>query len=519
MRLGFFLAAVCIIGVASSLEAKGLSDDQPKPQRPNIVIILADDLGYGDPQCYNAESKIPTPSIDRLASEGLRFTDAHTPSSVCTPTRYGLLTGRYCWRTDLKKSVLWPWDEPLIEANRLTLPAMLKTHGYHTACVGKWHLGWDWATSDGTRITDTVRSGQYDTKRRVAFGEKVDFTRPIGGGPCERGFDLYFGDDVPNFPPYCFIENDRTVGIPAVPKPKTMFGHPGPSVPDWDLTAVMPALASRAAEYIRQRANASDGEPFFLYMPLTAPHTPIAPTEPFRGSSQAGLYGDFVHEVDATVGQVLGALEEHGLSDNTIVLFTSDNGSPARNGRNMSGPVGSVVADYGHDPSRPWRGMKADIWEGGHRVPCIVRWPGAVSPGTVTDETICLTDFMATMAAIVGHALPEHAAEDSYNILPSLLGKSRDAPARPSIVHHSYDGTFAVREGDWKLVPGNLGSGGFTKPSQIEPQTGGPQGQLYDLADDPAETRNLWGERPDIVKRLSDLLNQIRQSGRSPAAR
>ncbi len=516
MRPGFFLAAACVVGVAPSFGAEGLSNGRPKAQPPNIVIILADDLGYGDPQCYNTESKIPTPNIDRLASEGLRFTNAHTPSSVCTPTRYGLLTGRYCWRTVLKKSVLWPWDEPLIKAERLTLPAMLKAHGYHAACIGKWHLGWEWPTSDSSRITETMQPGQYDATSRVAFGEKVDFTRPIGGGPCERGFDVYFGDDVPNFPPYCFIENDRTVGIPAALKPKAMFGHPGPSVPGWDLTAVMPTLASRAADYIGQRAEEPGNKPFFLYMPLTAPHTPIAPTEQFRGTSQAGLYGDFVHEVDATVGQVLEAIGQHGLSANTIVLFTSDNGSPARNGKNMSGPTRSVVADYGHDPSRPWRGMKADIWEGGHRVPCIVRWPGAVSPGTATDEVICLTDFMATVAAIVGHDLPEHAAEDSYSLLPLLRNEKRDQPVRPSIVHHAYDGTFAIRDGDWKLIPGNLGSGGFTKPSRIEPQTGGPQGQLYHLGDDPAEAHNLWEKRPDVVQRLSDLLSRIQQSGRSP---
>ena len=484
-------------------------------ERPNIVIILADDLGYGDPGCYNSQSKIPTPSIDRLASEGIRFTDAHTPSSVCSPTRYGLLTGRYAWRTALKSSVLWSWDAPLIKPDRLTLPSMLKQHGYRTACIGKWHLGWNWATTDGSKVNDTLGLGRYDKKIRTAHGEKIDFSKPIGGGPTTRGFDTYFGDDVPNFPPYCFIRDDRTVGIPTERKPAKMFGLPGPMLAGWDLTKVMPVLAKEAETYINRCARGDRKKPFFLYMPLTAPHTPIAPASEFIGKSGAGRYGDFVHQVDATVGRVLEALERNGLTKNTLVIFTSDNGSPARDGANMGGNSGSVVEKFGHDPSRPWRGMKADIWEGGHRVPFVARWPGRTRPNTRSAELICLTDIMATVAAIIGHKLPASAAEDSYNILPALQGETGDGPIRASVVHHSLRGTFAIRSGTWKLIVDELASGGFSRPALVKPKPGDPGGQLYNLADDPAEKNNLWSAKLEIVKRLSKQLDQIKQAGNS----
>ncbi|GAH04159.1 unnamed protein product, partial [marine sediment metagenome] len=271
--------------------------------KPNIVIIFADDMGYGDPRCYNGQSKIPTPHIDKLAGQGMRFTDAHTAAAVCTPSRYGLLTGRYCWRSRLKRGILWHWDEPLIEPERLTLPGMLQQSGYHTGCVGKWHLGWNWPTTDGSRISETAKISTWSWNERIAFGNKVDFTKPIKGGPITRGFDYYFGDDVPNFAPYCFIENDRVIKVPASTKPKNMFGNPGPAMADWQLNEVMPKLTTRAVKYIEQRSQTTE-QPFFLYFSLTAPHTPIAPVEPFIGKSQAGLYGDYVHQVDATVGEI-----------------------------------------------------------------------------------------------------------------------------------------------------------------------------------------------------------------------
>ena len=478
-------------------------------ETPNIVVILADDLGYGDPGCYNDESKIPTPHIDRLATQGVRLTDAHTPSSVCTPTRYGLLTGRYCWRTALRRSVLWPWDPPLIEECRLTLPGMLRQHGYETACIGKWHLGWDWPLPGDRFITDEFSGHTIPRDQRQAFGERINFRRATRGGPTDRGFDFYFGDDVPNFPPYCFIENDRTVGLPKASKPPEMFGHDGPALAAWDLSLVLPTLAQQAARFIDQQVEQPD-RPFFLYMPLTAPHTPIAPSPHFIGKSEAGWYGDFVHQVDWTVAQVLSALDRGGLAENTLVIFTSDNGSPQRDGENMNGATGSVKA-FGHDPSRPWRGMKSDAWEGGHRVPFIARWPGRIDAGQTSDEPIVLTDLMRTIANVIEHELPQDAAEDSFDVGPVLFGHSSGPPVRDHMIHHSGGGLFAIRQGTWKLILGK-GSGGFTR---YHPPEEAPAGQLYDLSSDPTERDNLYTEYPEIVERLSELLRRYQQDGRT----
>ncbi len=469
-------------------------------EHPNIVFILADDMGYGDLSCQNPETKIPTPRLDRLAAKGMRFADAHSPSAVCSPTRYGILTGRYCWRTRLKKGVLWPFDKPLIEEGRLTVARLLKGAGYHTACIGKWHLGWNWPARDGAVL---------DQK---STGESVDFTRPITGGPTALGFDYYFGDDVPNFQPYCFIENDRTIGIPAEMKPDSMFGHRGVMVKGWKLDAVMPAIARKATAYIRERAEDPKGRPFFLYFALTAPHTPIAPAKAFQGKSRAGAYGDYVFEVDWSVGEVLRALKECGFAENTLVLFTSDNGSPGRDGTNRSGPINSV-RHFGHNPSRPWRGIKSDAWEGGHRVPFLARWPGRVPAGSVCDALVCHADFLATAAAILGETLPGNAAEDSFNLLPLLEGKARDDPPRKAVIHHSGGGLFCVRQGQWKLILG-LGPGGFSGGIR-KPKPGEPKGQLYDLQADPGEQKNLYNAHPDVVRRLSAMLDGYRKSGRS----
>ena len=486
---------------------------------PNIVYILADDMGYGDVSCLNPESKIATPNLDRLAGEGITFTDAHSGSAVCTPTRYGILTGRYCWRTQLKSSVLWPWDAPLIEPDRLTVGDFLKQHGYTTACIGKWHLGWDWSTRDGSNVNDEIPLGKWDRDIRGPFGDRIDFSAEIKNGPITRGFDYYFGDDVPNFPPYCFIENNRTIGQPSMEKPDSMFGSPGPMLEGWDLSEVMPALTRKAVEYIK--AGSGEGlfqrdkeKPFFLYFPLTAPHTPIAPIEEFQGTSQAGAYGDFVQEVDWTVGQVMKALEDEGLAENTLVIFTSDNGSPGRDGSNMNGAVSSV-RKYGHNPSHIFRGTKADIWEGGHRVPFFARWPGKIIPGSESGEIICHTDLLATCAAILEQPLPENAGEDSYSILPVLLGKSYDEPIREATVHHSSNGSFAIRQGQWKLILCG-GSGGWSKPANAEAvEMGLPEIQLYDLSADPQEKNNLQKGNPALAEQLSGLLQKYKDLGRS----
>jgi len=489
------LAAVCAGGGACAGASSGEGGgDRP----PNVVIILADDMGWGDLGCQNDQSKVPTPHLDGLAAQGLRFTDAHSPSAVCTPTRYGLLTGRYAWRTRLKKSVLWQWERPLLEDARLTMAELFRAAGYRTICVGKWHLGWDWPTHDG------------ELAGRRSQGVTVDFAAPIGGGPLAHGFDRYFGDDVPNFPPYGWIEGDRMTALPAGPKPDEIYGHPGPMVEGWRLDAVMPSLTERAVREIHEAA--ADQTPFFLYLPLTAPHTPIAPAPEFQGATAAGAYGDRVHQVDHTVGQVLQALDETGLAADTLVVFTSDNGSPARDGSDMSGPVGSVRA-FGHDPSRPWRGLKSDIWEGGHRVPFLARWPGVTAAGATSEEPICHTDLYRSVAALLGRELPPDAGEDSYDLLPLLRGAALDGPLREAVVHHSGGGLFAVRKGRWKLVLG-LGPGGFSGGIR-EPKGGEPPGQLYDLEADPGETTNRYAERPEVVAELSGLLERYRRSGRS----
>jgi arylsulfatase A len=493
--------------------------DQDRPEHPNIVYILADDMGYGDVGCLNPDARVSTPNLDRLAREGISFTDAHSGSAVCSPTRYGILTGRYCWRTPLKSSVLWPWDGPLIEPGRLTVGTFLQQHGYATACIGKWHLGWEWPTIDGSAMNDEIPIGKWDREVRGPLARKVDFSAPIRNGPVTKGFDYYFGDDVPNFPPYCFIENDRILGQPVLEKPDSMFGDPGPMVEGWKLEEVMPALTRKAVAYIRSgsgegRFKRDRDQPFFLYFPLTAPHTPIAPAADFQGTSQAGAYGDYVQEVDWTVEQILQALDEEGLAENTLLIFTSDNGSPGRDGTDMGGPVNSV-RKYGHNPSYVFRGIKADIWEGGHHVPFFARWPGQIMPGSVSDEIICHTDLLATCAAILDQSLPDDAGEDSYNILPALRGENGDQPIREATVHHSIDGSFSIRQGKWKLVD-CAGSGGWSSPGNDRAlQMGWPPVQLYDLSTDPREEANLYEQYPEVVEQLSGLLQKYKDEGRS----
>lgn len=482
-----------------------LPQTQDAAPRPNIVVILADDLGYGDPSCYNPDSKVPTPALDQLAAEGMRFTDAHSPSSVCTPTRYGLLTGRYAWRTALKRGVLWPWDPPLLEDERVTLPELLRGAGYTTACIGKWHLGWDWPLDEESSVSAEITSLQWPAKQREAIAARVNWERPIAGGPLAHGFDHFFGDDVPNFPPYTWIQDDRLVEVPTGTKPRGMFGHNGPALPGWDLTEVLPTLEQRAAAWIDAQREAE--LPFFLFLSLTAPHTPIAPHPDWAGKSEAGDYGDFVAQVDGVLASVMAALERNGMTENTLIVFTSDNGSPQRDGTNMSGPVGAVKERFGHDPSAPWRGLKSDAWEGGHRVPFVVRWPGRVPAGRVQTAPWIHTDLYRTVAALLELPFGEAQAEDSIDQSAVWTGGPETAPARHTLVHHSGNGLFAIREGRWKLILGR-NSGGF---SRWQPPEGAPAGQLYDLEADPAEQHNLYADHPEIVARLSARLDRVRE--------
>ncbi|NLF06957.1 MAG: arylsulfatase [Pirellulaceae bacterium] len=474
--------------------------------KPNIVFILADDLGYGDVGCYNPDSKIPTPCLDRLASQGVRFTDAHDPSAVCTPTRYSILTGRYCWRSRLKRGVLEPFALPLIEQGRLTVPELLKSQGYVTAAFGKWHLGFEWPTVDG--------------KPPEKNGSNVDYTRPIEQGPTTRGFDYFFGQDCPNYPPYTFIGNDRTIGLPTIPllvkelEKNPAFGpidcRSGTMAPGWDMTKILPTLTDKVVKYIEQIGNRSQRQPFFLYFALTGPHTPIVPSPEFQGSANAGPYGDWVRQNDAAVGRVLDTLDRAGLADDTLVIVTSDNG-PERFAYDR-------IRRHGHYSMGDLRGVKRDRWEGGHRVPYIARWPEKIKPGSINDEVISNVDLLATCAALVGAELPDNAGEDSYNILPALLGKKPAAPIREATVMHSCNGRFAIRQGPWVLIDASAG-GDNREPQWFKEERGYPPdefpGELYNLDDDPSQRKNLYGDRPEIVRKLHDLLEKYKREGRS----
>ena len=500
------LASLCLaIAVVFSDSAAAAEPADP----PNIVFILADDLGYGDVNCYNPAGKIPTPHIDRLASGGMRFTDAHAPSAVCTPTRYAALTGRYAWRTRLKSGVLWQYDEPLIEPGRLTVPQLLRDHGYRTAAIGKWHLGLNWPfTSD--EAAERCRKGGGD----AALCSDIDWTKPITGGPVERGFDYYFGVNAPNFAPYAFLENDRIVGPPpSVRVEKSVGGrlseHAGPAQIGFDRRQIAPTLARKAAEWIGT-AGKVPGKPFFLYLALTGPHSPIIPNDRFKGKSGIGDYGDFVMEMDWTVGEVMNALERAGLVRNTLVILTSDNGPENWNY--------AEARERKHYAMGPLRGVKRDTWEGGHREPFIASWPARVPAGTTNAEVICHADLLATVAALVGATLPENAGEDSYNILPALLGAKSDRPIREATVHHGGNGRLAIRQGNWVLIDGKTGDANKEPPwfRQERGYTPHPfPGELYNLTEDLAERHNRYGEQPETVARLKALLETYKSRGRS----
>jgi arylsulfatase A-like enzyme len=488
-------------------------------QKPNIIFIMADDMGYGDVGCYNPDTRIPTPHMDRLAVEGIRFTDAHSPSAVCTPTRYGVLTGRYCWRSRLKRSVLFGYEPPLIAPDRLTVPAMLRDVGYHTACIGKWHLGLGYSTKPGKHL-DFNAPLPWDNATREDE-ESIDFTRPLTGGPNELGFDVFFGTSGCSTaqPPYGFIENDRFVEVPSIYRGKFWYtGRPGMTAPGWDDKEPDPTFSREAVQYIEPRAKSDI--PFFLYLSTTSPHEPclvdVVP-EFARGKSEAGPRGDMVWLVDWVVGQVIGALDRTGLADNTLIMVTSDNGAlpgDRKQGDSDEDTVDALYHTYGHKSCGDWRGYKAHIWEGGHREPLIARWPGMIKPDTVSDQLVGLTDLMATCAAIADCELPDDAAEDSVNILPALLGEQTDRPLRGDLIHHSGRGVFSLRQGRWKCIFDTQGSGGWPPPAGDGPVPGTP-GQLYNIADDPSEQVNLWNERSDIVSQLRGLLGRYQEQGRS----
>ncbi len=472
---------------------------------PNIVVLYADDLGYGDVQCYNQDqSKIPTPNIDQLAREGMRFTDAHSSSGVCSPSRYTLLTGRYHWRTKLQSGIVGLWGKPLIHEERLTIGKIAQQKGYQTACIGKWHLGWDWPIS----VTERKPMQQSYPKNAVANSDLKNvwrsvFERTIEGGPVTRGFDEYFGTDVPNWPPYCFIENNKTVGIPTEflsenQLARNLASRQGPALKDWDLENILPSLRNRAVKFIKEQSKMP--QPFLLYLPLTSPHTPLSVSPPWKGKSGLGPYADLVMETDGVVGSILEALEKTDQTNNTLVFFTSDNGCAHYI------DVKQLEAN-GHFPSGPLRGYKSDAWEGGHRVPFIVRWPGVIKPDSKNQSLVHQADLLATIGDILGINLKENEGEDSFSLLPVLRGKEMNS-RRTTSVSCSIRGIPSIREGHWKLIL-DSGSGGWTQGKAST------KVQLYHLESDIGETNNLASEFPIKVQEMSQLLESLIANGRS----
>ena len=499
------LAAWPIAAMADHHEAK-----------PNIVFILADDLGYGDVGCYNPEAKAPTPNIDRLAREGMRFTDAHSPSTVCTPTRYSLLTGRMAVRTGMKGVFTGAGGPCLIKEDRLTIAGMLRDQGYTTAMFGKWHIGLTFYDKDGKPIT---KNGLEAVKR-------IDYSQPITGGPIDRGFDQFFGTACCPTTDwlYAYIDGDkipmpptRIVDRKPLPKhPYSRDNRPGMIAPGFDLEEVDMVFLQKSLEFLESHKQKSPNKPFFLFHSAQAVHLPSFAGRAFKGKTEAGPHGDFIFELDYVVGRLMSKLEQLGYGENTLVIFSSDNG-----------PEVPTVIDmrktHKHDGARPWRGVKRDQWEGGHRVPFIARWPKKIKDGSTSAQTICLTDVMATCAALTGATIPPNAAEDSYNILPVLLGQAGDKPIREYTLHQTISLALAIRHGNWKYLD-HKGSGGNNygregewgmKQFALPERAPDAPGQLYDLAKDPGETTNLYNEYPEIVKALKGKLEEYKTSGRS----
>jgi len=513
IKIGCILLVMC--GVATVSFAPRTAVAKSPPERlPNIFLILADDLGYGDVSCYNDRAKVATPHIDRLARDGLRFTDAHSPATVCTPSRYSIMTGRMAFRIPSGAVFEGVGGPSLINPGRLTLPAMLRSKGYTTACIGKWHIG----------LTFSDKEGQPIRERGVAGVQRVDFSRPIVGGPIAHGFDQFFGTACCPGTDYlyAFIEQDR------VPVPPTqMLDHkklprhpyandcrPGMIADNYPMEELDLVFLNKSREFLEAHVRQTPEKPFFLYHAAAAVHLPSFAAKQFQGQTKAGPHGDFIHELDAIVGELTRTLEKLNVADNTVFIFTSDNGPETTS-------VIHMRADFDHDGARPWRGVKRDDWEGGHRVPLVVRWPGKVKPGTTSSQLTSLTDLFATVAAITGFDLPNNAAEDSFNLLPTWLGQDH-APIRPYLLQQAArDSYLSIRRGHWKYLD-HQGSGGNRyendpglKPFIIPDPVANAIGQLYDLENDPGETKNLYSERADIAQELKTLLDQSKAAGRS----
>ncbi len=479
--------------------------DHGEHLKPNIIILYADDMGFGDLACQNPNSKIPTPNLDRLASAGMRFTDGHSSSGICTPSRYALLTGRYHWRDF--HGIVGPMGQPAFKENQYTLAQMLRESGYATACIGKWHLGWDW---EAIRNTTWVAQDSMQLFGRTKYffpPEAYHWDRPIPGGPLDRGFDYYFGDGTINFPPYTWIENDRVVTVPTTtmrhPEGLALEGNwearPGPAVENWDFFQVLPTLTEKAVAYISGRKGKE--QPFFLYVPFNSPHAPIVPDSPFQGKTMAGAYGDFVFQTDWAVGRILEQLEAIGMTDQTIVIFTADNG-PERYAYER-------IRNFDHQSYWPFRGLKRDVFEGGHHVPFIVRWPEKVKGGSLCKQVIHQCDLLKTLATLVGQKLPEGLAHDSHDFSDVWLNADSEIAVRKVTIHNTFQDKYAVRQDQWLYI--NSADGYHSKvPAWInehfEYSSTGDTVALYNLQDDIGQRTNLASDFP---LKLNELTNEL----------
>lgn len=478
--------------------------------KPNIVIIYADDMGFGDLNCQNPNSKIPTPHLDKLASEGMRFSDAHSSSAICSPSRFAMLTGQYHWRRT--HGIVKSFGEPLFKDTDVTLPELLKTEGYETAAIGKWHLGWNW------NFINKEPSGErtyWGRKHKTYLVEDIDWKAPLTGGPLDQGFNYYFGDGTINFPPYAWIENDKFVDIPndffefnqfeREAKEIDWDSRPGPKVEGWDPYRVLPTLTKKTVSWIDSQKK---DKPFFLYLALPSPHAPIIPNDEFDGTSEAGAYGDFMVQTDWVAGQVLEALKKNGFEENTIVIFSSDNG-PEKFAYERA-------EKFDHYSMGDFRGLKRDLWEGGHHIPFVIKWPNHIKPGTVSDHLISQVDIMATLLEVTGTEIPKKGAIDSQSFLPIITDKPNKNLERTATIHNTNAGRYAVRKGKWLYVNYSTGSVG-RMPESFKKLRGytefTTEGLLFDLEQDPEQRVNLYEKYPEIIKDMEVYLKQEMDKG------
>ena len=495
---------ICLFIVTSNV-FYGNVDGTLKGPKPNIIYILADDLGIGDVSIYNENGKIPTPNLDKMGAEGMKFTDAHTSSSVCTPTRYGILTGRYNWRTPLKEFVTWGNSPMLIKKDRLTVAKLLKDNGYQTANIGKWHLGLNWSMKNNSPDFDYFSN----RKDRVDIN-RIDFSKPLKIGALDMGFEYsYMLPASLNMPPFVYLENDKATMVPNRKTERKRSEYPysswikGDVSDDFVHDQALPNFVNKTVAYIKE--NAGNDKPFFIYLPLPSPHSPVLPIAPWKGKSGINDYADFVMMVDDLMGTIFKTIKDQGIEENTMIVFTSDNGCSST--ANLP-----LLKKKNHNPSYIYSGYKGSYLEGGHRVPFLVKWPRKIKPNSICDETICTTDFIATVADLVAYKLKDNEAEDSHSMLPLLIQKG--AFTRKTTIHHSKVGVFAIRKGDWKLIVSpNSGVDAAGRPVKNKKLL--PEYMLFNLKEDVKEHHNIADEHPDKVSELKDLLVQQIIDGRS----